>query len=276
MRESLSQRVDEVSRYYKPAKQMLRVRKMLYFVAATLSFITLYIAGWGLAARSVMQAVFIIVVIIHFAISETLRLYIVPRAERARRQQLLSDALGIALSHDRTSLYYNNEYSPSYSRLAANTMENALFGKEIAARMLVRTRFVTGGYLAAWIAIMVLRHHELGAITWITQTVFSHAILVQWLNLEVLHMRFEEVYDRLHAFFLHQVGQSTDVGAASILDALISYEAAKAATGVLLSSKVFEELNQTLSEKWVRIRRDLAMDVSDVSSSQRTAISEID
>jgi len=167
-------RVDEVSQYYAPAKKLGTISVVLFWLNAVLSFVMPYSASTiGEEWSRVLQAIFLVLVLIYFSISQISSLYLVPRAELMRRKQLLSDSFGIPLSQDYTSLYYNNSYSPSVQRLGANTMENALFSKEIALRMLVRKRFVIFGYLFAWLLAFSLRHNNLELLTWITQLVFS-------------------------------------------------------------------------------------------------------
>lgn len=172
---------------------------------------------------------------------------------------MLSDAFATPLSHDRTSLYYNNEYSPSVMRLGANIMENALFSKEVAGRMLHKSRAITGGYVIVWILAFALRHNNLAVLTWITQIVFSGAIVAQWMNLEFLRFRHEQTYERLHDHFLHEIGADSQRAIATVLDAFVTYEATKASAGILLSEKVFNELNPSLTERWDRIRQELNM-----------------
>lgn len=188
------------------------------------------------------------------------RFYLVPKAERMRRKQMLSDAFGTPISHDKTSLYYNNDYTPSVQRLGANTMENSLFSKEIASEMLCEKRLFTGGYAVLWILAFSLRHNNLEILTWITQILFSGEIVAQWLNLEILRIRHDRIYERLHHHFLHEIGGDSPKAIATVLDAFVAYESAKSSAGLLLSSKVFEKLNPSLTKKWCQIRQELNMD----------------
>jgi hypothetical protein len=191
---------------------------------------------------------------------------LVPKAERIRRKQLLSDAFNTHLTHDRTSLYYNNEYSPSVQRLGANTMENSLFSKEIAYKMLVRKRWIVGFYLVAWLFAFALRHSSLELITWITQLVFSGEIIAGWLKLECLCFRHERTYEQLHAHFLNGIGGDHPRAIANVLDAFVEYESAKASAGALLSSKIFNKLNPELTKKWEQIRNDLRMNSQQINA----------
>lgn len=254
-------RIDEVSQYYTPASKIGFVSALLFWVNAILSLCMLFSAILGLSAQNILQVLFIISVIGHFTISQINRFYFVPLAEQSRRRQMISDAFGTALSHETTVLYYNNEYSPSFKRLGANTMENTLFAKEVVASMLCPKRIVTGGYIAVWVLAFCLRHNNLEVLIWITQILFSGETIVQWLNLEVLRSRHERTYEKLHVHFLHKIGENSQRAIATILDAFVAYETAKSSAGYLLSTKVFNKLNPQLTRKWEKIRHELNMNL---------------
>ena len=253
------ERVDEVSRYYTPAVKLERIGAYLFWINASLSLGILFLEELPSLLQSIISPAFLVCVLIQFVVSQINRFYLIPKAERMRREQMLSDAFGTPLSHDKTSLYYNNDYSPSIQRLGANTMENALFSSEVAAKMLVSKRVLIGVYLVVWILVFSLRDINLDIIIWITQIVFSGEIIVQWLSLEVLRIRQERTYEKLHSHFLHEIGGNSERAVATILDSFVAYETAKAAASYLLSIKVFNELNPKLTRKWERVRSELKM-----------------
>lgn len=257
---SNSQRIDEVEKYYNPVSNLDSITTYLFWSAAIISLLIPY-SNEVLkpTARSVLIASFITLVFIHFVLSELLRFYYIPRAEQARRKQLLTNAFNTPLSHDKTSLYYNNSFSPSLGRLAANIMENAYFTKAIASKMLIKKRLVIGVYLITLIFIFVLRHDNLNVLIWITQIVFSGEILAGWIKLEVLRKSSEDVYNNLHVHFLNGINKNSKVAIANILDNFANYESAKAASRVKLSSKIFKNINTELSKKWNRIATELDM-----------------
>jgi hypothetical protein len=261
MNKSPKQRFDEVDQYYSPIKTLAAIGSTLFWFIAALSLCMLYVASIKKSSFLIsLQTVFIMLVLIDFGLSQISRLYLFPRAENMRRRHLLSDAFGAPLSHDRTSLYYNNQCPPSVQRLGANTMENALFSKEITGVMLARRRIEIGGYVVVWLLAFCLRLNNLTVIMWITQFVFSGHIVAQWLNLEVLHAKNERAYETLHHHFLYEINQDSERGIASVLDAFVLYEAAKSSAGVMLSTKVFQKLNPSLTEKWNRICEELKID----------------
>ena len=134
--------------------------------------------------------------------------------------------------------------------------------------MLCRSRVITAGYLIAWIVAFALRHNDLDLLIWITQLVFSGEIIAQWLSLEVLHFRYERTYEQLHAHFLQEAGGSSQKAIATILDAFVEYESAKSAAGLLLPTKIFNQINPALTVKWEQIRKDLKMNSDQHGPSQ--------
>lgn len=262
MTNSISQRTDDASRYYRPIGTIGIACGLLFWAIAGLSLLLPYTASIDPSPefRSALRSCFIVLVLVRFALSLISSYYLVPRAERMRRKLLLSDAFGTPLSHDKTCLYYNNQCSPSVQRLGANTMENALFSKEITARMLFYRRLIIGGYFVVWLFAIMLRHNNLEMLTWITQLIFSGEIIAQWIKLEILRCSCERTFDQLHSHFLHGIEESCPVAVATVLDSFVEYESAKAYAGVKLSTKVFQKLNPDLSKKWDEIRQELKLD----------------
>jgi hypothetical protein len=253
-------RIDEVSQYYAPIAKLGAISAVLFWSIAILSFSTPYsISFFGKAVADIIQAFFLVLVLSYFSISQVSSLYLVPRAELMRRKQMLSNSFGVPLSHDHTYLYYNNSFTPSVQRLGANTMENSLFSKEIASRMLARKRVIIFGYLLTWLIAFSLRHDNLELLTWITQLVFSGEILSEWLKLEILRFRHERTYDEMYSHFLHKLGQDSPCATANVLNTFATYEAAKSTAGILLSTNDFQKLNPVLSKRWKQICEELDM-----------------
>jgi len=254
-------RIDEVSTHYSYAETLQRICGVLFWVNAALALITPYSAEvLNPKGQSVLTTVFLVSVVVSTACAIVLRFRLIPNAERIRRRQFLSNALGARLTEEHTDQYYNNQFEPSIARIAANTFENSLFSKEVLAVMLRGRRWKTGIFLILWVVVISLRHDQLELLTWATQLVFSAEVLVEWLNMEILTARYKEVYEQLYAHFSNKRGSKKLADVAAILDAFVSYECAKAAAGTLLSSKIFNRLNPALSERWERIRKELAMD----------------
>ena len=262
MKTSETNRVDEVSKYYESAKKAGSILHWLFVIVTLISVTLLFSSLINDKTYHHLQSLFIVGVIALFSLSQTSRFYLIPKAEKMRRRQMLSNAFDTPLIQETTQHYYNNDYAPSLLRLGANTMENAYFSKEVSSRMLSRNRFFAIGYLLLWLIFFSIRDTDLNTLIWITQFVLSGEIIAKWINLEILRARFEHVYEQLHSHFLHSIEPDTTTSTATILDAVISYEATKSASGTLLSSKIFKKINPQLTTSWQEIRNKLNMNAA--------------
>lgn len=255
-----SGRVDEVEQYYWPIDQLEKWLSLLFWVSAVLSVIVLYAdqIPWS-QVQEVPATLFAVVVLIHFAISQYVRFYLLPNAERKRRQQLLSNAFGVPITSEATNQYYNNELAPSVARLGANVLENAFFTKSVSRVMAARERIKLLIYGSVWLLALFWRSTDLDLVLLLTQIIFSGEVLVKWISLELLRERTGRVYDELYKDFLHSVDVDSPAGIASLLDSFASYEAAKASGAINLSSPIFSRLNPELSTEWNKIRQRLGL-----------------
>ena len=108
--------------------------------------------------------------------------------------------------------------------------------------------------------VMTSRGTDLELILLITQLIFAGTILTQYIKLEILRFRVGRVYDELYNHFLRGEVADQALNIATILDNVVSYESAKAAATIKLSSKIFHKLNNTLTSEWDDIRRRLKID----------------
>jgi hypothetical protein len=253
-------RVDEVSRHYKTPRRVALVLRWLFWSIAGLSLLQIFSSGLPQQVQAVVSICFVLLALVFFFLSQAQRYYWLARAENERRRALLTNALGVPLSHEDTHLYYNNPYAPSLSRLGANVLENTFFSSEVTKSMLCRCRLQSGIYLSIWIIFFAVRNSDYQLLIVVTQLVFSAEILASWINLEILHRRFEICFEKLKALFRLNGNLTSPSSIAEILDVIISYESAKSATGVLLDESTFLEINKPLTERWNRMRVDLGID----------------
>lgn len=253
-------KVDQVSKYYDATKDLVKINGVLFWLNALLSIAIYYSTSIiGIKGTEILRIIFLVSVLIYFGIAQYLGLYAFPRAGRKRRKQLLANSLGVNLSDDKTVAYYNNDAAPSIRRLGANTMENALFTKEIALRMLHRKRLIVAAYLITLIVAFTIRSTDLKILVIIAQLVFSGEIMANWLKLEILRNRCEEVYNYLRDYFVQNSTQGTFEEKARILSAFSDYEAAKSEAGVSISSKIYQQINPMLTAKWDQTCIDLKL-----------------
>ena len=86
MNGSRQERVDEVSKHYEPVKTITAIGSCLFWVIAALSLCMFYVASLGRPGiLAVLQAFYIVFVLVDFGLSQISRLYLFPKAENMRR-----------------------------------------------------------------------------------------------------------------------------------------------------------------------------------------------
>jgi hypothetical protein len=192
-----------------------------------------------------------------FVIGLVSRLYLAPRAQDKRLQDFFSSACGVNLTHQKTDGYYNNNLIDPLKRMAAQVLENSHFSKAIALRMVRTERIKMISYVALWIVCVLCRQTELGVVVAASQAVFSEQLIARWIRLEWLRTRFEKTFSDVYKLFQSQ--PPVDQFNAMALEAVSLYETAKANAAVTLSSRIFEELNPSLSTEWDAIKVALSI-----------------
>lgn len=244
------------AKYFDVIETVESVVRAVFYVNACLSITALLISQdkWPLSYRIVVVT-FAVSALFLFACDIVLRCYLQPRAERKRRQDFVSAAFGADLIHQRTDGYYNNDCRDPVRRLAAQTLENSLFSKSIAGRMARRERIHIAAYTIIWLLCVFNRQTDLGLVVAASQVVFGQQIVLRWVQLEWSRICFERTFDDLYSLFLSKppIAKFNPIA----VDALLNYETAKASAAVTLSSKVFDEINPSVTEEWQKIRASL-------------------
>lgn len=244
--------------YYEAVQTAEKVSNGLFYFGALLSFAALLVDQKKYPdGYDIVLLLFSLSVVALFTLSLCLRLYLTPRAEDKRRQDFFSSACNVSLIHQQTDGYYNNDFKDPIKRMAAQVLENSLFSKEIALRMARRERVRASVYVLIWLVLLHYRRSDLGWIVAASQAIFSEQILSKWIRLEWLRIRFEKTFDDV--FKLFQNRPTVAHFNAHALDAVSMYETAKASAAVTLSSRLFDELNPSLSTEWEKVKATLKL-----------------
>ena len=252
-------------RYYRPWQMSETFSWALFWIAASLSFATLFVdkAAFPIANRAVLTA-FALAVVAYFISGIANRLYFSPRAEEARRQEFLSNAFGVGLIHERTVGYYNNPETDPDRRLVLDVLENTFFSKAILREMATGIRFRTILYLAVWVCAAVWRETPLDWVAAGAQVLFSEELVSKWIRLEWLRIKAESIYASTFKIILSEPG--TTRMRAFGTEAFGNYESAKSVACVLLSETVFKKLNPELTLEWDRVLASLPVQQHQPSS----------
>lgn len=254
-------KIDTVSKnYYVPLAQMDTVGGFLFWAISFLSIATLLIDKAAYPEVNVtLQIVFLIGAILFFVHGQFQNIYLFPRAEDARRQEALSNSFNVALTHEETVGYYNNDQTNPLRRLAANSMESVFFTRAIVRKMLLRQRITTGLYVVAWIAAMAYPSTNLEVIGVAAQAIFSGEIIGRLVRMEWLRIRSEQLFNDFNRLFTSGKGATKLVTQAQIIEFFTYYETTKSTAAILLCNKIFDDHNPSLTTEWDRIRARLGI-----------------
>ncbi len=243
-------------KYFNPLRYAEVASDVAFYAAAVLSIVILVVEKPQYPAlNDVAQILFVIAVVVGFAIGIAIRLYWRPRAEDHRRIELISNASKVALIVERTEGYYNNEQSDPTRRLGLNTFENSHFSRAIALEMLKAERVKVTIYALIFLVAVLNRKTELAVAAVAAQAILSEQILSHWLRLEWCRARFNNTYNDLYKLF--QSDPNKSVLYARVLEIFSYYETTKANAGISLSSRIFHQKNAELSAEWETIKSTL-------------------
>lgn len=254
-------KVDTVGdNYYRPLEKSEVIGAGLFWMVSILSIAALFLdkSAYPLA-YDILQIVFIVSVVLFFFQGQIQKLYLFPRAEDKRRQELLSNSYNVVLTHEETVDYYNNDQTNPLKRLAASIMESAFFTREIVRMMLVGQRTKTVGYLLIYVVAVLNRSTNLEVLAIAAQAVFSEEIIARWFRMEWLRIRSEQVFDNLNRLFTGRQDFSRPTAQSQAIDLFSFYETTKSTAAILLSSRLFHKHNARLSDEWEKMRGRLGL-----------------
>ncbi|MGV4877957.1 hypothetical protein [Acetobacter indonesiensis] len=222
-------KLDTISNnYYDPLDKSEFFGEILFYLLSIFSILILYIdKSTHPFFNNLLQVALIVLAIVFFFQGQIQNIYLFPRAEDARRQELLSNSYQTTLTHELTDGYYNNEQTNPLKRLAASVMESSFFTREIVRKMLTKQRIQTGGYLIIYGISVFNRTTELELLSVAAQAIFSQDIVARWLRMEWLRMRSEQVFNNSNRLFTSNLSFSQPTAQSQAIDLFSFYETTK-------------------------------------------------
>lgn len=174
-------------------------------------------------------------------------------SESERRKMMIDNAYEKSFACNSSVEYYSNDdATKGLQRLANNTFESCFFTNAIANRMLKRIRIKTVLLLLPFLASIFIR--ELNFFILMCNLGIVAMILSEWLRLEVLEHRTKNILQSFRAHYSTR-SKKDKTSNDSILQMLIlDYEAALSWSHILLSEKIYERENASLSKKWAEMK----------------------
>lgn len=112
------------------------------------------------------------------------------------------------------------------------------------------------------VVLTFIRTTQMEVILFIVQLLFSTNIIANWIKLEIYKNGTEKIYQKCRDIYLLNTKEQelTNGNLSKILDITIEYESLKARMGVMLSTKIFNEINPRVSKEWEEIKRELKLE----------------
>lgn len=239
--------------YFDVIEKVDKWANVLFFIGAALSIASTQIIETDYPKLFMwVQIAFLLTVLGLFVLDLTVKLRLSPRAADARAQDFLSHAYGQDLLTSRTSGYYNNNAQLGMQKIAAQTFENTLFTKEICRTMFNRQIPLVVVYGLIFAVGMASRDTSITLWCTAAQVLFGEQIFMHFVRLWWLQRRAEQLHEEIRRLY---IGGSTGIKFDSIaMDAYTRYEMSKSTAGITLSSKIYEELNPTLTAEWDQLK----------------------
>lgn len=250
------ERIDSLDKYYEQLNFVDSISDILFWINVLVSILIFFLRSY-LDVRTVLTYIFIINTVLYFIIDNYLSICLIPSVEEKRRVHLITKSLDVPLDNEMTNKYYNNDLEPSILKLGAHIFENSLFAKEVTIRMCSQQRKKILIYVILWFGALLLRNVNLEFLAIVSQTLFATTLLTKWLKLESLRTKNEQIYKCLYDLFLINKDKNDVKLSAKFLECFVSYESAKAYSGIKQSSKIFFEINDKYTKEWEQIKEKL-------------------
>lgn len=240
-------RHDEVTDLYEMSKKLELLEQILFALDVIAALVSLIPHDVISKAAVSIQVIMALLYFISNTVDDGVFWY---KAEKERRKNSIQNGLGIRLGELDTDGYYNNNLQPSISKCAMNTLESNFFSKNIAEKMILKKSILTIIAVVVFV-VSCMFVENVNIVLIIAQTAFSSYVLVDFLMLFFYKMRMESLYAIAYNILILNNADRENV--AWLISYILEYEAIKAHYKVRLDEKIFNDNNDSLSEKWETI-----------------------
>lgn len=240
-------RHDEVTDLYEISKKLELFEQILFALDVIAALVSLIPHD---AISKAAVSIQIIMALLYFISNTVDDGHFWYKAEKERRKNSIQNGLGIRLGELDTDGYYNNNLQPSISKCAMNTLESNFFSKNIAEKMILKKSILTIIAVVVFV-VSCMFVENVNIVLIIAQTAFSSYVLVDFLMLLFYKMRMESLYAIAYNILI--LNNAARENVAWLISYILEYEAIKAHYKVRLDEKIFNDNNDSLSEKWETI-----------------------
>lgn len=176
-------------------------------------------------------------------------------AETSRRKSAIENGFAINMQIEKTDGYYNNHFKPSIFKYGVNIFESNYFSCEIVKRMIPKSIFkATISIFILFMSTRFIKSNEILLV--ITQTIFSSNFILDSIRLISYLNSTKRLYDEAYQFFI--TDKHKNKNSFWIQWYVVEYETLKAYYKLRLDSKIFNKINNELTEKWETMELEIS------------------
>lgn len=243
--------INDVDKNYKKCDNNEKILVVMYIFNIILNIIVAVLTKEKILL--IVNYLIIILNILYVIISIFNDLILKNNAETERRKAFIANSFNVNITENKTQNYYNNFEEPSIKKMGLNSFESLLYTKNILEKMIYTNSVKIFFLLISWIVI-ITQISDLNIVLIFTQGLFSGEVLAEFLKLIYYFSKSCKMYEKFYYIFVTKKYEERDVPI--ILENVMEYECIKNYCHILLSTKIFENINNELESKWNRILQE--------------------
>lgn len=259
--------MDEARRPQKNSFELIvKLRKLnsyLMYAIFVISICSFYVAVdykiWGIPFKMVLDSLNVLLMISFSGLTFTIDYSLFPNAEKIRRIDFINNSFGSRFNLVQSENYFSNEeVGQGIYKAAVNLFENCLFTFKISKKMRP-DKIAKSLIFCVWVICLAVQGFKNSQVSVpLLQLFLSANILGELVKLLIFVDRNGSYFNDLVNLFSNKDFKSDVLKyLPQFLKIYSDYETNLAWGRIQLDSKIYNELNPILSEKWQKIKNEL-------------------
>lgn len=239
---------------YKTVTKLSSALNWLLIISTITSIIIILLNNFNLDVNpniSLWLSRFLALTAIIFFILEIIQSQTYHQAELQRKNDFIDNSLQTKLADSNSTNYYtNDEISEGIYKMGVNCFENSFFTKNISAKMLEKQiTYTILIWLVLWCVILTTPNNVFIQVVLLA---LPFSVANETRKLYRLNKNVELVFGTFKKIFSSTKKSKRE---SLIIDNVINYEKSISYSSIPLNSKIFHELNDSLSIEWNNIKK---------------------
>lgn len=239
------------------AKKLKKIRIWLLYISSILLIINFLFKNNAFSIGPWIERINSLIIIVFLSL-EILVAYFHLRAEKQRRQDMIDNSFGSLVAEERTNNYYSNDkIKNGLYKMGVNSFESCYFSYNIAKEELSRLWFKS--IILSIIFVLLAICGYSGCVMFFIQLSIPVVLIQQSIHHTIFVSKLNTVCERYRSLF-DSLRDANDIDNSSIVILnILEYEAALSWGNILLNEKIYEKMNESLSEKWNHIKEEYSI-----------------